>query len=100
MPVRRDAVVPTDRGERDQQADKGGGRSREKFCSAVADAVTGRPRCTRMASLELTFAPKDVSGEGDTSMEHIMSQKMDDKHVKAQVQKCHVPRKSPHGPIS
>ena len=30
---------------------------------------------------------------------HIMSQKMDNKHVKAQVQKCHVPRKSPHEPI-
>ena len=36
----------------------------------------------------------------ETLQNHIMSQKMDDKHVKAQVQKCHVPRKSPHGPIS
>ena len=26
---------------------------------------------------------------------HIMSQKMDDKHVKAQVQKCHVPSEKP-----
>ena len=69
MPVRRDTVVPTDRGEWDRQADEGGGRSRETFCSAVADAVTGRPRRARMASLELTFTPKDISGEGDTNTE-------------------------------
>ena len=64
-------MVPTDRGEWDREADEGGGRSGKKLCSTVADAVTGRPRRARMASLELTFAPKDVSGEGDTSTEDV-----------------------------
>ena len=64
-------MVPTDQGERDQEADEGGGRSGKKLCSAVADAATGRPRRARMSSLELTFAPKDASGEGDTCTEDV-----------------------------
>ena len=45
------------------------------------------------AALEAILLPTIVSAD------HIMSQKMDDIHVKAQVQKCHVPQQSPRGPI-
>ena len=74
--MRRDAVAPTDRGGRERDADEGGGRSEKKLCGAVADAVTGGPRRPRMTGccfsdfdLELSFASKDASGEGDTSTE-------------------------------
>ena len=55
--------------------------------------------CASSSAVSVVFVGTMRMSEPDLSV-HIMSQKMDDKHVKAQVQKCHVPRKSPHGPIS